>query len=183
MATKQHAASVAPHRAIAALGLALAFAFGPGQGLAATVLQDVEFASLPGNEVQIATWGTDRGLEPFVDPIYVFPFDERSWMAPAYGIWYKTGGQKGEKPEGKLYEAMQLFEQFKATIDPVKQVEIGKQMIRMASEEAWTIATVGMSPAPVVVKNNFRNVPEKFTQDWIIMSPGTLDPSHFFFKK
>jgi len=26
-------------------------------------------------------------------------------------------------------------------------------------------------------------VPEKFTQDWIIMSPGTLDPSHFFFKK
>ena len=40
-----------------------------------------------------------------------------------------------------------------------------------------------MMPVPVIVKNNFRNVPEKFTQDWIIMSPGTLDPSHFFFKK
>ena len=40
-----------------------------------------------------------------------------------------------------------------------------------------------MSPQPAIVKNNFRNVPAKFTQDWIIMAPGTLDPSHFFFKK
>ncbi|MBM4459433.1 MAG: ABC transporter substrate-binding protein [Chloroflexi bacterium] len=148
-----------------------------------SMTRDVYWPRATGNEVQIATWGTDRGLEPFVDPIYVFPFDERSWMAPAFGIYYKTAGAKGEKPEGKLAEAQQLFEQFKATIDPAKQVEIGKQLIRMASEEAWTIQTVGMSPAPVVVKNNFRNVPEKFTQDWIIMSPGTLDPSHFFFKK
>ena len=56
-------------------------------------------------------------------------------------------------------------------------------MVKTASEELWTISTVGMSPAPAIVKNNFRNVPAKFTQDWIIMAPGTLDPSHFFFKK
>ena len=76
-----------------------------------------------------------------------------------------------------------MFDQFKATIDPNKQIELGKQMVKTATEEVWTIQTVGMIPVPVIVKNNFRNVPEKFTQDWIIMSPGTLDPSHFFFKK
>jgi len=50
----------------------------------------------------IATWTTDRGLVPMVDPIYQFPFDERSWMAPAFGIWYKTGGKDGEAPTGTL---------------------------------------------------------------------------------
>jgi len=136
-----------------------------------------------GNEVQIATWGTDRGLEPFVDPIYVFPFDERSWMAPAFGTWFKSGGKSGLQPEGKFAEAQNLFEQFKSTIDSAKQIEIGKQLIRMVTEECWTICTVGMSPSPLVVPNNFRNVPQKFTADWIFMSPGTLDPCHFFWKK
>jgi peptide/nickel transport system substrate-binding protein len=135
------------------------------------------------NEVQVATWGTDRGLEPFVDPIYVFPFDERSWMAPAYGIYYKTNGAQGIKPEGKLAEAHTLFNQFKSTIDAAKQLDFGKQLIKLVSEECWTISTVGMSPSPLVVPNNFRNVPEKFTADWIFMSPGTLDPCHFFWKK
>ena len=51
-----------------------------------------------GNEVMISTWSTDRGLVPMVDPIYQFPFDERSWMAPAYGIWYKSGGADGLEP-------------------------------------------------------------------------------------
>ena len=64
--------------------------------------------------MQISVWSTDRGLEPFVDPIYVFPFDERSWMAPAFGTYYKTGGAQGIKPTGKLAEAQALFDQFKA---------------------------------------------------------------------
>lgn len=148
-----------------------------------TMTRDAFWPRATGNEVQISVWSTDRGLEPFVDPIYLFPFDERSWMAPAYGTYYKTGGKSGIKPEGKLAEAQALFDTMKSTIDQAKFVEIGKQIVKMAVEEVWTIQTVGMVPAPLVVKNNFRNVPEKYTQDWIIMSPGNLDPSHFFFKK
>lgn len=148
-----------------------------------SMTRDAYWPRATGNQVQIAVWGTDRGLEPFVDPVYIFPFDERSWMAPAFGVWYKTSGKDGIKPTGKLAEVQGLFDQFKATVDSKKQIELGKQMVKTAVEEAWTIQTVGMSPVPVIVKNNFRNVPEKFTQDWIIMSPGTLDPSHFFFKK
>jgi len=148
-----------------------------------TMTRDAFWPRATGNEVQISVWSTDRGLEPFVDPIYIFPFDERSWMAPAYGIYYKTAGAQGVKPTGKFAEAQALFDQFKATIDSAKQLEIGKQLVKMATEEVWTIQTVGMVPAPCIVKNNFRNVPEKYTQDWIFMSPGNLDPSHFFFKK
>ncbi|MCC6176039.1 MAG: ABC transporter substrate-binding protein [Chloroflexi bacterium] len=135
------------------------------------------------NEVQIAVWGTDRGIEPFVDPIYVFPFDNRSWMAPLYGTWFSSGGQKGEKPEGDLGKAQELFNQFKATTDPAKQIELGKQIIKLESDNLWVIGTVGAVPSIVVVKNNFRNVPENAVTDWIFMSPGNLDPAQFFFKK
>ncbi len=148
-----------------------------------TMSRDLYWPRATGNEVQIATWSTDRGLEPFVDPIYLFPFDERSWMAPAFGVHYKTGGAKGEKAVGKLAEAQQLYDQFKSTVDRAKQIELGKRMVRMAAEEAATISTVGLVPIPLIVKNNFRNVPEKYTEDWIFMSPGNLDPSQFFFAK
>jgi peptide/nickel transport system substrate-binding protein len=135
-----------------------------------------------GNQVQIAEWGTDRGLEPFVDPIYLFPYDERSWMAPQYGIWYSTQGAKGEKPEGPLAQAQELFSQFKATIDAARQVDIGKQIVQLAHQNLWTIETVGALPSIPVIKNSMANVPDTAVTDWIYMSPGNLDPSQFYFK-
>jgi len=148
-----------------------------------TMSRDLYWPRATGNEVQIATWGWDRGIEPFVDPIYIFPFDERSWMAPAFGTYYKTNGAKGEKPAGTLAEMQKMFDQFKTTVDRAKQVAIGKRLVQMAVEECTAITTVGLVPVPLIVKNNFRNVPRHYSQDWIIMSPGNLDTVQFYFKK
>ena len=105
-------------------------------------------------------------------------------ISPAFGVYYNTGGKDGIKPTGKMAEAQALYDQFKATIDPAKQLELGKQMVKMSTEEVWTLQTVGMTPSVEVVKNSMKaNVPEKYTADWIYMSPGNLDPSHWFFKK
>jgi hypothetical protein len=40
-----------------------------------------------------------------------------------------------------------------------------------------------MAPSPTVVKNNFHNVAKEHTSDWLIMTPGTLDPSHFWIEQ
>ncbi len=133
------------------------------------------------NEVMIGTWSTDRGLVPMVDPIYQFPFDERSWMAPAYGRWYKSGGTDGVEPTDEFKAIMALYDQYKVTADPAAQLEIGKQIVRNTTEQLWTIGTVGLVPTPVVVKNNFMNVATNHTADWIIMTPGTQDPAHYYF--
>ena len=143
--------------------------------------RDVYWPRTGANEVKVATWTTDRGLVPMVDPIYQFPFDERSWMGPAFGIWYKSGGVDGMEPPDHFKEAMDLYDQYMVTTDPVEQVEIGKQIVRLSTENLWTLGTVGLVPGPVVVKNNFMNVAENHTSDWIIMTPGTLEPAHFFF--
>ena len=142
--------------------------------------RDVYWPKACANEVMISTWSTDRGLVPMVDPIYQFPFDERSWMAPAYGIWYKTGGKEGEEPIPELKELMDLFDEYKVTVDPDAQTEIAKEIVRKTTTQLHVIQTCGQAPAPVIVRNNFHNVAREHTSDWIIMTPGTLDPSHWW---
>ncbi len=155
-------------------------------GLAVTVktmTRDVYWPRACANEVMIATWGGDRGLVPMVDPIYLMPFDERSWMAPSFGIWYKTQGKEGESPSPEMKELMDLYDQYRNTVDANKQLEIGKKLVRLTTERLNVIGTVGMSPSLTVVKNNFHNVAKEHTADWLIMSPGTQDPCHYWMEQ
>ncbi len=150
-----------------------------------TMQRDIFWPRAGANEVMIAVWSTDRGLVPMVDPIYQFPFDERSWMAPAFGTWYKTGGEQGEEPTAEFKASMDLYEEYKITVDSARQVEICKEIVRTASEGHWTIGTIGEDPNLLVVKDKFKNVIEAkdFTADWIIMAPGTQDPSHYYMEQ
>jgi peptide/nickel transport system substrate-binding protein len=132
------------------------------------------------NEVMIATWSTDRGLVPMIDPIYQFPFDERSWMAPAFGIWYKAVGAEGDEPTAELKELMDLYDEYRVSVDPDEQLAIAKEIVRKTTERLNVIQTVGMAPAPVIVKNYFHNVGRFHTSDWLIMTPGTQDPCHYW---
>jgi len=145
--------------------------------------RDIYWSKACANEVMISTWSTDRGLVPMIDPIYQFPFDERSWMAPSFGTWYKTAGQEGEAPNAEMQELMDLFDEYKVTVDPDKQVAIAKEIVRKTTTQLNVIQTCGMAPAPVIVKNNFHNVSKSHTSDWLIMTPGTMDPSHFWIEQ
>ncbi|MGD9143943.1 MAG: ABC transporter substrate-binding protein [Anaerolineae bacterium] len=142
--------------------------------------RDLYWPRAGANEVMIATWTTDRGLVPMIDPIYQFPFDERSWMAPSFGTWYKTGGAEGEEPTAELKELMDLFDQYKTVTDTAEQVKIAKEIVNKTTTRLNVIGTAGMAPAPVIVKNYFHNVAPSHTSDWLIMTPGTQDPSHYW---
>jgi peptide/nickel transport system substrate-binding protein len=148
-----------------------------------TMSRDIYWPRACANEVMIATWETDRGLVPMVDPIYQFPFDDRSWMGPAFGMWYKSGGELGEEPPAHLKEVMDLYDQYKASVDPDEQLEIAREMVRKATEGLFTIGTVGMAPGLVVVKDNFHNVMEHHTSDWLVFTPGTQDPPQFWMEQ
>lgn len=148
-----------------------------------TMSRDIYWPRACANEAQVATWTESRAIDPMVDPIWVFPFDERSWMAPAFGTWYKTGGELGIEPTEEFKKAMALYDKFKTTVDSEEQVSIAKELIKWHAENVHVIGTVGLLPNVVVVKDNFKNVPQEFTTDWIYMAPGTLDPCHFYFKQ
>lgn len=145
--------------------------------------RDIYWPRACGNEVMIATWETDRGLVPMVDPIYQFPFDDRSWMGPVFGMWYKSGGELGKEPPAHFKEVMDLYDQYKATVDSDRQLRITREIIRRSTEGLFAIGTVGMAPGLVVVKDNFHNVMEKHTSDWLVFTPGTMDPPQFWIEQ
>jgi peptide/nickel transport system substrate-binding protein len=145
--------------------------------------RDIYWPRANANEVMIGTWETDRGLVPMIDPIYLFPFDERSWMGPAFGVWYKSGGELGEEPPAYLKEVMDLYDQYKSSVDPDEQLEVAKLIVRKSTEELFVIGTVGMPPGLVVVKDNFHNVMEHHTSDWLVFTPGTQNPEQFWIEE
>jgi len=145
--------------------------------------RDIYWPRACGNEVMIASWETDRGLVPMVDPIYQFPFDERSWMGPVFGMWYKSGGELGEEPPAHFKRVMDLYDQYKATVDSDRQLRITREIIRRSTEGMFVLGTVGMAPGLVVVKDNFHNVMEKHTSDWLVFTPGTMDPPQFWIEQ
>jgi peptide/nickel transport system substrate-binding protein len=118
-----------------------------------------------------------------IDPIYQFPFDERSWMAPAFGIWYKTEGKEGKEPTAELKELMSLYDDYRATADSGQRLAIAKKIVRKTTQQLNVIQTVGMAPSLTLVKKYFHNVQNEHTSDWLIMTPGTMDPSHFWMEQ
>lgn len=145
--------------------------------------REIYWARANSNEVMIATWETDRGLVPMVDPIYQFPFDERSWMGPSFGVWYKTEGQMGDQPPDHLKEVMDLYDRYRASVDADEQLLLAREIVKLSTEGLFSIGTVGMSPGLVVVKNNFHNVMERHTSDWLIFTPGTQDPPQYWIEQ
>lgn len=69
---------------------------------------------------------------------------------------------------------LDLTEQAKG-VSAEEQIELGREIFRLNADNVWTIGTVGLSPmvmGTVVVKNNFRNVPEQAFNSVVTQTPG-----------
>jgi peptide/nickel transport system substrate-binding protein len=106
---------------------------------------------------------------------------------PMVGQWYATGGQEGWPPEpGSAAEKLiSIYEQILAEPDQDKRHRLVWDAIRVHIEQGPSYqGAVHNPPQPVVVKNNFRNVPEHgILGPWAIGTPGNFNPEQFFFKQ
>jgi len=101
------------------------------------------------------------------------------------GLWYETGGEKGVAPTGPLKQLLELFDRGKA-IPFNRRIEVGREIYRILTDNVYVIGTVGRSPASsgvVVVKNDFRNVPEVAANSTAAQTPGVARPEQFFFAR
>jgi len=147
-----------------------------------TMNRDLYWPRAIGNEVMINVWGTGS-IFPLMNPDNLLAFNEKSFWGPQFGIWYQTNGASGEEPPEHIKKGQALMGEILKTVDPVKQAELGQELVRDATENMWIINVAGRSPAPVVVKNNFKNVwaDPSYTASWIAMSPGNQNPATYYF--
>ncbi len=147
--------------------------------------RSVHYEKMAANELQVATWGNEEMIYPLflVYPWWVMPYGTASRIAPLSGLWYASGGKQGVKPEGDLLRVIELYEEAKATPDEQKRFEVAMEMMRLNAENLWTIGTVVTREWPVIVKNKFRNVPEKHLLGTVNLAPGNANPPTWFFKQ
>lgn len=135
------------------------------------------------NDHQLNMWMTGGSENPWTYPNMTLPV-VRSAFAPQVGLWYMTNGKKGVAPEGELLRLLDIFNQGNS-LPKEKRTELGKELWRIHVDNQFVIGTVGQSPAMngvVVVKNNFRNVPDIAPNSAALQTPGIARPDQFFFE-
>lgn len=122
-------------------------------------------------------------MDLFTYPDWVFPTTDVYWHARV-GKWYKTGGKEGEPPEGIMKRLLDIYDAIKRERDINRAHALVLEAIRLHTEEGlFAIGTVSDTPAIIIAKNRFRNVPTEVRTmgPWAPATPATSYPETFFF--
>lgn len=142
-------------------------------------------ANLAG-EVMIFAWPSAAGWGLLSAPSVWAPVEGVQWAMAGMNIgqYYQTGGADGVPArEGSMLAKLQeIFSRAVAATDADVRNAALLEAYRVHLEEGpISIGTIGEHPSPVIVKNNFRNVPETgLVASWDLGYPGTADPEQFY---
>jgi len=135
-------------------------------------------------EFDMATWATGTTYNPII---------RRDWFACkilgavyfGYWTWWTSGGKQGVEPpaELRIKELYELDTQFEATSDMEEWKKIIRKMLEIQKDQMHFIAVSTSAPEIVIVKNKFRNVPDKAMSDLEQQAPGACMPEQFFIKQ
>ncbi len=137
--------------------------------------------------MDMTVWHADRSTDILFPPQ---PF----WYVPMHIGWeechwnewaryYLTDGNLGERPEKEIRRLLEWWITMRTTADETRQINLGKKILRSNAENLWTIGTVGLTPMPVVIRPEMRNVPKMGYWGWDGRFSAPLHPETWFFDK
>jgi peptide/nickel transport system substrate-binding protein len=140
-------------------------------------------------EVEIFAWPSAAGWGMLSAPSVWAPVEGVQWAMAGMNIgqYYQTGGTEGVAPrEGSMLAQLQetYTRALAATTNEDRNAALLDAYRIHVEEGPITIGTIGQHPSPVIVKNNFHNVPEiGLVGSWDLGYPGTADPEQFYFSQ
>jgi peptide/nickel transport system substrate-binding protein len=124
-------------------------------------------------------WGGAGEIIPTLDPRWFLPYNGGSFHGLDYVRWFRSDGEKGEKPPPDMLRCIELYRQIERTIDEAEQIRLFKQIIEINRQNLWVIGTVGAIPQIFIVNERFRNVPEVAVACWPLRTPGATAPESY----
>jgi peptide/nickel transport system substrate-binding protein len=120
------------------------------------------------NEIEAAWWGGDRTVLPLVAPIiFIGTQPDRPWC-PAWGFFRTdpTDPAAEEPPEGHwIWTIWETWDALSQEPDEATRNSMFEQILDIWATELPMIGYLGESPAPIIVKNGFKNYLEGFPID------------------
>jgi len=153
-----------------------------------TISGDLMWTRYPANEVQMGAIWSDQGTTASftMDPCFHVPIDPGNLTSCIWTLWvkwYQSGGKEGEEPPEEVKKNIERYEKMQTTLDEKERIRLAKEILRSNAENLWTIGTIAMTPVPVIVRNNLRNVPESIPFGWAFTQYFTAaNPEQFFLK-
>jgi len=144
---------------------------------------------LDANELDVGSWHFDNITEFAMyknDPLAGRPFIMPLWLGGVEWLnWMRTNGKTGEEPPEAIKRFYKLVNEWRTTVPGTeKYMRLGKEFLTIREKNLIAIGTVGMSPAPVIVKNNLQNLPQEAVLggvEWNFLEP--YQAEQWFFKK
>jgi len=137
------------------------------------------FAQAADNEIQLWSWLLDKGTDVFVPytevgmGFYAPLIWETGWnvesvWATEWARWYQTDGEQGEEPPAEMQELIDTYTEIRHTMphEEEKLAELVDKIMSYQAENLNQIGTVGLTPAPRIVSNRLKNVPEHGYAGW-----------------
>lgn len=117
--------------------------------------------------------------------LFVIPNSTSTYYGPLWGLWYTSRGKAegAVKPTGDALKIIANFDKIIVTTDPKEIDKLTDEILILWAKNLWAIPVLGFFNFPVVVKDNFKNVPREGTLAYPYLSPGYMNPEQFFFKK
>jgi peptide/nickel transport system substrate-binding protein len=115
-------------------------------------------------ESMMSVWtGLDNGLATAdSNPGELAPVSQQSLEWPAWGQHWETNGASGQAPDlPKAKELMDLMAQWRKAADTATRQAIWDQMLKIYTDQVFTIGTVANAPWPIVISNKLHNVPRE----------------------
>lgn len=116
-------------------------------------------------------------------PKHMIPMAVSSRWAPLWARWYMTNGKDGEEPPENIKYLMDLYRKSATVTTQEERAIIWDEIVRTQAENLWAIGTVGLTPKPVIVNGDLRNVPEKGVWAWDYFFAGIARPEQFYFDR
>ncbi|MDH3636974.1 MAG: ABC transporter substrate-binding protein [Gammaproteobacteria bacterium] len=122
---------------------------------------------------------------PSMSPEELAPTSQQQLQWPKWGQYYETRQRAGQLPVlDSVRELAEHNAQWRYATTAEAQKRIWHAMLKIHSEEVFTIGTVAGVPQPVVISNRLRNLPPEGTYHW---DPGAYfgiyRPDTFWFEK
>lgn len=136
-------------------------------------------------ETAMSIWsGIENGLiTANSSPAEFVPTSQQSLQWPKWGQYYETNGKAGERPtEEHIIHLLELYQRWKNTAAQKEKSEIWEKILKIHSDQIYSIGLVAAVLQPVVVSRRLKNVPLSAIYNW---SPGAhfgiYKPDTFWF--
>jgi peptide/nickel transport system substrate-binding protein len=150
------------------------------------VERSLYFTRIRANEHQIAIWANDGTELLYLFPRHGLPVDPaEALLGHPIANWYASGGKAGKKPDDpELLKALELFRTANGRKLP-DRIKIAQEIFKIMVDGQYSIGTVGQSPATMgvrIVSRKMGNIPSRQINAQHCRTPGTSQPSTFYFK-